>query len=145
MHIDQTYEAAVKRVHQLLGADAPRLLQGRVRLGNVWRPIAHAVHHRPLALADWRTLAPDGAELVPVKYVYPDREGATFSVRFRAAHAWWYLSEQRPDEVTLIKCYDSETDRARLTPHSAFADASSPAEAPHRESIEVRALVFDTE
>ena len=43
MHIDQTYEAAVKRVHQLLGADAPRLLQGRLRLVNVWRPIANPV------------------------------------------------------------------------------------------------------
>ena len=58
---------------------------------------------------------------------------------------WNYLSNQTPEEVTLIKCYDSETDRARLTPHSAFLDKSSPANAPHRQSIEVRVLVFDTE
>ena len=50
-----------------------------------------------------------------------------------------------PDEVMLIKCYDSEENRARLTPHSAFTDASSPSEAPHWESIGVRALVFDSE
>ena len=148
MHIDQTYEATIKRVHQLLDAPtASRLLQSRVRLINLWRPIAHPAYHRPLALADWRTLAPDGAELVPVKYVYPDREGATFSVRFRAAHAWWYLSEQRPDEVTLIKCFDSEVREgcARLTPHSAFVYPTTPSDKPHRQSIELRALLFDVE
>ena len=143
MHIDQTYEAAVKRVHQLLGADAPRLLQGRVRLVNLWRPIAHTVHHSPLGLSDWRTL--DARDLVPVQYYYPDRTGATFSVRYNPAHRWWYLAQQTPAEVTLIKCYDSETDRARLTPHTAFTDVGSPKEAPHRQSIEVRVLVFDTE
>lgn len=130
-------------MHQLLGADAPRLLQGRVRLVNLWRPIAHAVHHSPLGLSDWRTL--DARDLVPVRYVYPDREGATFSVRYSAAHRWWYLSGQTTGEVTLIKCYDSETGCARLTPHSAFRDSSSPQDAPHRQSIELRALLFDEE
>jgi hypothetical protein len=49
----------------------------------------------------------------------------------------------RPDEVLLLKCYDSETDgRARFTPHSAFTDPTTPADAPPRESIEPRTLVF---
>jgi hypothetical protein len=49
----------------------------------------------------------------------------------------------RPDEALLLKCYDSETDgRARFAPHSAFIDPSAPADAPARESIELRALVF---
>ena len=143
MHIDQTYEATIKRVHQLLGADAPRLLQSRTRLINVWRPIHHPVAHKPLAVSDWRHLSEK--DLVSVHFIYPHRTGSTYSVRYNPEHKWYYLSGQTPDEVTLIKCYDSEVDRARLTPHSAFLDASSPAEAPHRESIEVRALVFDTE
>lgn len=144
VHIDQTYEATVKRVHQLLGADAPRLLQSRVRLINVWRPIANPVFHKPLAVGDWRFLD-EQHDLVPVRYLYPDREGATFSVRYNPAHRWWHLAQQTPEEVTFIKCYDSETDRARLTPHTAFWDQSSPSDAPHRQSIEVRALVFDEE
>ena len=69
----------------------------------------------------------------------------TFSVKYNPDHKWYYLSNQTPEEVTLIKCYDSEVDRARLTPHSAFLDETSPKDAPHRESIEIRALVFDTE
>ncbi|KAI0373706.1 hypothetical protein BV20DRAFT_936908 [Pilatotrama ljubarskyi] len=144
VHIDQTYEASVKRVRQLLGADADRLLQSRVRLINVWRPIANPVFHKPLAVGDWRSLD-EKADLVPVRYLYPDREGATFSVRYNPAHRWWHLAQQTPEEVTLIKCFDSETDRARLTPHSAFWDQTSPTDAPHRQSIEVRAFVFDAE
>jgi hypothetical protein len=43
----------------------------------------------------------------------------------------------------LIKCYDSLDDgRARFTAHTAFDDPTTPADAPPRESIEVRTLVF---
>ena len=45
----------------------------------------------------------------------------------------------------MIKCYDSKEDRARLTPHTAFSDDRSPKDAPERQSIEIRALVFDNE
>ena len=47
-----------------------------------------------------------------------------------------------PDEVLLIKGWDSLTDgRARFTPHSAFDLPDTPTDAPARESIEVRTLV----
>ncbi|OBZ68697.1 Uncharacterized protein in dcmA 3'region [Grifola frondosa] len=144
VHIDQTFNASVERVRYHLGEDAERLLKSRVRLINVWRPIGHPVAHKPLAVSDWRYLDQE-KDLVPVRLIYPHRVGGIFSVRYNPNHQWYYLSNQTPDEVTLIKCYDSEVDRARLTPHSAFLDATSPAEAPHRESIEVRALVFDSE
>lgn len=55
------------------------------------------------------------------------------------------MSDQTPDEVTLIKCFDSDVGKAWFTPHSAFRDKTSPADAPLRQSIEVRAMVFDTE
>ena len=80
--------------------------------------------------------------MVPVKLIYPDRVGETFTVRPNKQHQWYYLREQNPAEVTLIKCFDSKTDgRARRTPHSAFVNKEFEDEAP-RESIEVRALVF---
>ena len=143
VHIDQTFDASVARVHRHLGPDAERLLKGRVRIINVWRPIANPVAHKPLAVADWRTL--DHADLVKTALHYPHRTGYVYSVRYNPKLEWYYLGGQTPDEVTLIKCYDSETDRARLTPHTAFTDVGSPKEAPHRQSIEVRVLVFDTE
>ncbi|KAH9851521.1 hypothetical protein C2E23DRAFT_732628 [Lenzites betulinus] len=143
VHIDQTYQASLNRVSYHLPEDAERLLKSRVRIINVWRPIHHPVAHKPLAVSDWRFL--DAQDLVPVRFIYPHREGSTYSVRYNPNHRWYYLSDQTPEEVTLIKCFDSEEDRARLTPHSAFLDATAPKDAPHRESIEVRALVFDTE
>lgn len=95
-------------------------------------------------MADWRTLNVKN-DLVSSRLIYPDYVGTTYSVKYNPDLQWYYLSSQTPDEVTLIKCFDSETDRARLTPHSAFLDATSPKDAPHRQSIEVRCLVFDTE
>jgi hypothetical protein len=49
----------------------------------------------------------------------------------------------QPDEALLLKCSDTATSvPARFTPHSAFVDPTTPADAPPRESIEVRTLVF---
>jgi hypothetical protein len=49
----------------------------------------------------------------------------------------------RPDEVLLVKCYDSLKDgRARFAPHTAFVDPTAPPDARLRESIELRTLVF---
>jgi len=66
-------------------------------------------------------------------------------VKHSTAHKWYYLSDQTPEEVILIKCFDSNEGVARLTPHTAFADKTSPEDAPERQSIEVRCLVFDQE
>lgn len=88
------------------------------------------------------------SDLLPVQLIYPDRVGETFTVKPNDEHRWYYLHGQRPDEVMLIKCFDSKTDgRARRVPHSAFVNDATVDEEP-RESIEVRALVFhpdDTE
>lgn len=57
-------------------------------------------------------------------------------------HRWYYKHGQRPDEVLLIKCFDScETAAARRVPHTAFEDAEA-VDGEDRESIETRALVF---
>ncbi|KAI0057858.1 methyltransferase [Artomyces pyxidatus] len=144
VHVDQSFKAGYMRVHHHMGDDAERLLKGRVRIINVWRPIGNPVAHHPLAVADWRTLNPD-EDLISTRHLYRDREGYTFSVKYNPKHQWYYLGGQTPEEVILIKCFDSDETRARLTPHTAFLDSTSPAEAPQRQSIEVRCLVFDEE
>ena len=94
----------------------------------------------PLAVADALSV-PDG-DLVPVALIYPGRRGETLAVKANPLHRWYFKYGQRPDEVTLIKCFDTARDgRARRVPHSAFVDASEEAK-DARESIEVRALVF---
>jgi hypothetical protein len=48
-----------------------------------------------------------------------------------------------PENVVLLKTYESETDgRARFLGHSAFDDPRTPADAPTRESIEIRTMAF---
>ncbi|THH14138.1 hypothetical protein EW146_g6163 [Bondarzewia mesenterica] len=144
VHVDQTFVAGEQRVRHHLGEEAERLLKSRVRIINVWRPIENPVAHHPLAVGDWRSLNPDN-DLISTRHIYPTREGSTFSVKYNPQHRWYYLGNQTPDEVILIKCFDSDKTKARLTPHTAFLDSSSPKEAPQRQSIEVRCLVFDAE
>ncbi|KAH9037178.1 hypothetical protein EDB84DRAFT_1656057 [Lactarius hengduanensis] len=65
VHVDQTYAAGFARVRQPRSRDADRLLKGRVRIINVWRPIGNPVAHHPLAVADWRSLNPEKDRLDP--------------------------------------------------------------------------------
>jgi hypothetical protein len=139
VHVDQSDKAARNRVTYHLPQEAERLLKGRFQIINLWRPIK-IVRKDPLGIIDASSV-PD-SDLVPIELIYPDRVGETLAVRPNENHRWFYLKEQQPNEVMLIKCFDSKTDgRARRVPHSAFVDEST-AHEEARESIEVRTLVF---
>ena len=141
VHNDYTERSAAQRVRDLLPDEAEALLQRRFAIVNLWRPIGRPVVASPLAVCDATSFT--NADLIPTDLVYADRVGETASVQFNPAHRWVYFSGMRPDEVLLIKCHDSATDgRARLSFHTAFVDPSTPADAPPRESIELRTLVF---
>ncbi|KAF9524913.1 hypothetical protein CPB83DRAFT_860452 [Crepidotus variabilis] len=143
-HVDQTTEASIARVHRHLPADeAPELLKKRFQIINLWRPIsANALDH-PLTLCDYRSVDPE-KDTFPVALVYPDREGETMGVRYSEKYQWKYLRGMTPEEIVLIKCFDSQQDGsvAIFTPHTGFTDPTTPHDAPLRESIELRALVF---
>lgn len=105
----------------------------------VWRPIK-TILKDPLAVAEANSV-PD-SDLVPTALIYPNRVGETYSVKPNPNHRWYFKYAQRPDEVTLIKCYDNVNDgRARRVPHSAFVNPAEE-DKESRESIEVRTLVF---
>jgi len=75
-------------------------------------------------------------------------KGETFGVKPSDKHRFYYLKAMTPDEVMFIKCFDSRSQWfghegvAHCTPHTAFVDPQTPADAPGRQSIEVRCLVF---
>jgi hypothetical protein len=141
VHVDHTERSGPQRVRDLLPDDAERLLQGRVQVINLWRPIRGPLLDMPLAVCDAATVRPE--QLVASDLIYRDRVGETYSVLYDVGHRWYYVPRMEADEVLLLKCYDSSTDgRARFAPHTAFADPSTPPDAPPRESIELRALVF---
>jgi len=141
VHADFTPDSAPNRLRLEVGAEAEQLLQHRFAVINVWRAIRGPLVDAPLAVLDGSSVAP--ADLVATDLVYPHRTGETYSVSFNANHRWFYFSAMREDEALLLKNYDSATDvQARVSPHSAFEDPTAPADAPPRESIELRAFVF---
>jgi hypothetical protein len=141
VHVDHTEKSGPQRVRDLLPDEAEQLLKGRVQIINLWRPIRGPLLDSPLAVCDARTVKPE--DLVASDLVYPNRVGETYAVKFNPDHQWFYAPSMSVDEVLLLKCFDSKTDgRARFAPHSAFADPTTPPDAPPRESIELRTLVF---
>jgi hypothetical protein len=141
VHVDHTEKSGPQRVRDLLPDEAERLLRGRVQIINLWRPLRGPLLDMPLAVADAHSVAPE--HLVASDLVYKERVGETYSVTYSPRHRWYYVPRMEADEVLLLKCYDSKTDgRARFAPHTAFADPTTPPDAPPRESIELRALVF---
>lgn len=141
VHVDYTEKSAPQRVRDLVPDEADRLLAKRFAFINVWRPIADTVRDAPLALCDAQSVA--ARDLVPADLIYTDRTGEIYYTTFNTRHRWLYVPEMRPDEVILLKNYDSALDgRARFTPHAAFLDPAAPPWARPRESIEVRTIAF---
>jgi len=146
VHIDQTAYSAKERVKRHLGDDAEELLKGRYRIINVWRPLNGPVVSTPLAFASSHSV--ENSDLIPIEHRYPTHTGQTAGVKYNAGQEWHYLSGMKNDERLLLECFDSESlnpnssVRGGRVPHSAFVDPRTPANAPGRESIEVRTLVF---
>lgn len=179
VHVDQTPEAAAVRVRRHLPADeAEELLNGRYQIINVWRPIENPASDFPLAVIDWRSTKP--SDFIPVDLMYPKRadsamgdtddrgkeklpspeslqstegyevRGETLGVAPSEEHKFYYMKDMTPDEVMLLKCFDSYGEGMPMgrpglavrTPHTAFVDPNTPKEVPGRQSIEVRCLVF---
>jgi hypothetical protein len=141
VHVDQTDLSGRNRVREHLPDEADELLKGRVQVINLWRPIRGPLLDAPLAMCDAQSVA--SGDLIASDLIYPNRRGETYSVRFSPGHRWFYFPKMISDEAVLLKCYDSATDgNARFAPHTAFVDPTTPADAPPRESIELRTLVF---
>src|SRR3546814_8738196 len=78
-------------------------------------------------------------DLVATYQLFPNRVCEIYHLAYHPAQRWYYAPAMARDEVVLIKGWDSLDDgRARFTPHSAFQLPQQRADAPARESIEVR-------
>ena len=141
VHNDYTAWSAPQRVRDLMGEEAEELLKHRYAEVNLWRPIRGPLLRSPLALCDAQTLSEEN--LVASDLRYPDRTGETYAVTYNPAQRWYYFPRMQADEAVLIRCFDSaQSGAARFSAHGAFEDPASPPDAPPRESIEVRTLVF---
>jgi hypothetical protein len=142
VHNDQTFVSGPRRVRDHLPADeAAARLERRFAIVNLWRPIGATVEIWPLAVLDGRTI--EAGDLVSADLIYRDKIGETYAVVHRAKHRWFYFPRLQPDELLLLKIYDSQADGpVRLSAHTAFEDPTSRPDAPDRRSIELRTLVF---
>jgi hypothetical protein len=148
VHIDQVLASASQRVHRHLPDQADRLLAGRYRIINVWRPLnKKPVESFPLAFASSSSV--EDRDVIAVEHRYPDGyTGQTAGIAHNPAQKWYYLSGMTGSERLLLECFDSEglkegsgVQGGRLA-HTAFEDPRTRPDAEGRESIEVRALVF---
>jgi hypothetical protein len=142
VHNDYTTKSGPQRVRDLLPAqEAARALRHRFAIVNVWRSINGPVTDTPLAFADARSVAEE--DWIATDLKYPDRTGEVYRVGFNPEHRWFYVPNLRPDEILLLKTYDSAADgRARYMPHTAFADPATRPGTEKRQSIESRVLAF---
>lgn len=153
IHIDFSEKGAVQifqdNFDQELGA---KLSKTRWSIINVWRAIK-PVSKDPLALCDAQSAREE--DLMPVTSRLPPKGSGQYATvsagdefelyykKYNEGERWYYADTMKPDEVWLIKCFDSLRHgiSGRRCPHSAFTDPSAQSAA-NRESIEVRSLVF---
>jgi hypothetical protein len=122
----------------------------RVVVLNFWRPLFGSPDRAPLALCDARTVTADDL-LETTLYGY-GHEGyswhdigiSVFQVAASPSQRWSYFSGMSPDEVLLMKTYDTLGVIGRGCPHAAFSNPAAPPGTPERHSIELRVLCFIT-
>jgi hypothetical protein len=142
VHNDYTNWSGPQRVRDLLPEkEAAAALKHRFAIVNVWRSINGTVTDTPLAFADARTV--EDADWLATDLKYPNRTGEVYRVAFNPQHRWFYVPNLEPDEILLLKTFDSAKDgRARYMPHTAFADPATVPGTEKRQSIESRVLAF---
>ncbi len=113
---------------------------------NFWRPLSESVDDNPLAVCDARTV--DRSDLLEIdvygygakNYSWYDIGIETFSVSASKRHRWYYYPGMTPDDVLVIKSYDSAGVVGTTCPHASFVHPYPCGIA--RRSIELRVLCF---
>ncbi|KAJ9133114.1 hypothetical protein NKR19_g9178 [Coniochaeta hoffmannii] len=136
-HTDYTVEYISRLIGQLFGDQADDIRKHRFQMINVWKPLRGPLRDWPLAMCDIRSV--DTNDMQRLDEVHTEDFLESYQIQYNEGQKWWYLSEQRPDEVLVFKGADSEIRGA--VPHGSFCDPRCPEDEPKRESIECRVLV----
>jgi hypothetical protein len=122
-------------------AEADAKMSRRFMSINLAKPM-ETVGQYPFVLCAWPSFA-DQPYITNYR-IYDDRVGETTRFTYRPNHEWYWLPQQKPTEVSMLKCYDSVTDGSvsRWSFHSACIDPTAPDDAPCRKNVVVRSYVF---
>lgn len=145
VHMDYTDNTKWDRYLALHGEQVPERAS-RVYALNFWRPLSSSVDDNPLAVCDARSVRAEDLQEVVVygygaeNYSWHEIGIETYSVSASDQHRWFYYPGMTPDDVLVIKSFDSEGVIGNASPHASFAH-------PHpqgiqRRSIELRVLCF---
>ena len=119
----------------------------RIAVVQLWRNIGHQQPDRPLAICDASTVSVE--ELIPINIPMYGGLNLDFQACVFAkpnpveSHRWYTFPHMTDEEVLLFTTYDSalaDDGRPFFTPHTAFVDPIAGAQAPLRESVEMRSL-----
>ena len=148
-HNDYTLASGPRRIEEILTENgAAHLIGKRAALVNLWRPLRGPVQDHPMAVCDARTTRLD--DFIPTRIEHylednletPHLTGEVYSFRHSAAHRWFFASDMQPEEVLLLKCFDTADDgTAKFTGHTGFKNPMCPPDFLPRESIEARTVV----
>ena len=134
-------------VHNVTPPQSPN----RIISLNFWRGLSPTVDDYPLAVCDGRTVKSTDLYETHVfgygasSYSWHDVGIETYSVKYSQDHRWYYYPLMMPDEVLVIKAFDSQGVVGAACPHCAFLNPSVSADATPRRSIELRVLCFVTD
>jgi hypothetical protein len=108
---------------------------------NLAKPM-ETVEQFPFVLCAWPSFA-DQPYITNYR-IYDDRVGETTRFTYRDNHEWYWFPRQQPNEVSMLKCYDSVIDGSvsRYSFHTACIDPTVPLDAPCRKNVVVRSFVF---
>lgn len=150
-HVDYTVDTGPEWFDIFLGEEADQWRGRPYALINAWRAITGPLRDRPLAVCDARTVPLDdlmtslSISLIDENGLHSEtgtevEESAIYSVAWNPDHRWYYASDMMPDEMLLMKNYDSRSDVARFAPHVSFEHPGMKDGDPPRASVELRAL-----
>ena len=122
-------------------AEADARMARRYMSINLAKPM-ETVRQNPFVLCAWPSFA-DQPYITNYR-VYDDRVGETTRFTYRPEHEWYWFPHQEPNEVSMLKCYDSITDGSvsRWSFHTACIDPTASDGAPCRKNVVVRSFVF---
>ena len=145
VHMDYTDRTTWHDYLSLHGQSVPQDADHVYAL-NFWRPLSATAHDNPLAICDARSV--NVKDLLEVEvygygaqnYSWHEIGIETFSVSRSEQQRWYYYPEMTPDDVLVIKSYDSDGVIGTTCPHASFVHPNPQGVA--RRSIELRVLCF---
>ncbi|KAK8075549.1 hypothetical protein PG997_010212 [Apiospora hydei] len=103
---DASADGALRRIQLQWPLEAEELQKRRFQILNLWRPLKSPLRDWPMAFCDVRTV--EAEDIVLADQISPGFQGENTLLYFNPKHRFYYVSEQKQDEVWVFKQFDSQ-------------------------------------